>query len=218
MQTNIEIYKGQIMNQTLEDLKVKLAEKQAENKARLSTMIEAKKIELEINKLDSEFFTKQTLIQSDIDNLNTIIKLIEEKQAKHEKKLRRTFGLGEIPSLILTIATNVMYAKMDDREELYIASKLNSVLVEMLVESIGRPAYFNAKDLVVEPAIEYDIEKARTSIKLAYIAMGLVSEPDLSKLTEDNFSRRFKAAQLQAEELQANTLKYIDSDETVEYE
>ena len=74
------------MNQTLEDLKAKLAEKQAENKARLSSMIEAKKIELEINKLDSEFFTKQTLIQSDIDNLNTIIKLIEEKQAKHEKK------------------------------------------------------------------------------------------------------------------------------------
>ena len=67
------------MNQTLEELKVKLAEKQAENKARLSSMIEAKKIELEINKLDSEFFTKQTLIQSDIDNLNTIIKLIEEK-------------------------------------------------------------------------------------------------------------------------------------------
>ena len=61
MQTNIEIYKGQIMNQTLEDLKVKLAEKQAENKARLSSMIEAKKIELEISKLDSEFFNKQTL-------------------------------------------------------------------------------------------------------------------------------------------------------------
>ena len=32
------------MNQTLEDLKAKLAEKQAENKARLSSMIEAKKI------------------------------------------------------------------------------------------------------------------------------------------------------------------------------
>ena len=158
------------------------------------------------------------MIQSDIDNLNTIIKLIEEKQAKHDKKLRRTFGLGEVPSLILTIATNVMYAKMDDREELYIASKLNTVLVEMLVESIGRPAYFNAKDLVVEEAIPYDVDKARASIKLAYIAMGLVSEPDLSKLTEENFERRFKSAQLQAEELQANTLKYIDSDETVTYE
>lgn len=206
------------MNQTLEQLKAKLAEKQQENKVRLSTLIEAKRIELEINKLDSEFFTKQTLIQTDIDNLNAIVTLIEEKQAKHEKKLRRTFGLGEIPSLILTIATNVMYAKMDDREELYIASKLNTVLVEMLVESVGRTAYFNAKDLVVEEAIPYDIEKVRSSIKLAYIAMGLVSEPDLSKLTEDNFSRRFKAAQLQAEELQANTLKYIDSDETVTYE
>ena len=111
-----------------------------------------------------------------------------------------------------------MYAKIDDREELYIASKLNTVLVEMLVESIGRPAYFNAKDLVVEEAIDYDVEKVRDSIKLAYIAMGLVSEPDLSKLTEENFSRRFKAAQLQAEELQANTLKYIDTDEVVEYE
>ena len=163
------------MNQTLEDLKIKLAEKQQENKARLSTMIEAKRIELEINKLDSEFFTKQTLIQTDIDNLNVIVTLIEEKQAKHEKKLRRTFGLGEIPSLILTIATNVMYAKMDDREELYIASKLNTVLVEMLVESVGRTAYFNAKDLVVEEAIDYDIDKVRTSIKLAYIAMGSVS-------------------------------------------
>ena len=111
-----------------------------------------------------------------------------------------------------------MYSKMDDREELYIASKLNTVLVEMLVESVGRTAYFNAKDLVVEEAIPYDIDKVRASIKLAYIAMGLVSEPDLSKLTEDNFSRRFKSALLQAEELQANTLKYIDSDETVTYE
>lgn len=206
------------MNQTLEKLKATLAEKQKENKERLSNLIEAKKIESEIAKLDSAFFTKQSLIQEDIDNLNAVITLIEEKQTKHEKKLRRVFGLGEIPSLILTIATNVMYAKMDDREELYIASKLNSVLVEMLVESIGRPAYFNAKELVVEEAIDYDIDKIRSSIQLAYIAMGLVSEPDLSKITEDNFSRRFKVAQLQAEELQANTLKYIDSDETVTYE
>ena len=202
----------------LEELKQRLEAKKQENRERLSNLIESKKIELEITKLDSPYFEKQSLIQEDIDNLNAIVTMIQEKQAKHDKKLRRTFGLGEIPSSIVTIASNVMYSKLEDREELMIASKLPLDLMETLVASIGRPAWFNPKEVHIEDEVPYDLAELKDSIKLAYIAMGLVSEPDLSKLTEENFERRFKSAQLQAEELQANTLKYIDSDETVEYE
>lgn len=201
----------------IEELKLKLAKKAEENKVRLASLIEAKKLESEIAKLDSVYFTKQQLIQEDIDNLNSIIALIEEKQSKHNKKLRRTFGLGEIPSLILTIATNILYSKLEDREELLLASQLPFSLIETLVESVGRTAYFNPKELVIEPEVSYELSDLKEAIINAYIAMNLVSEPDGSKLTEDNFERRFKAARLQAEEVLANTVKYMAEEEIIKY-
>ena len=201
----------------LEELKQRLEAKKQENRERLSNLIESKKIELEITKLDSPYFEKQSLIQEDIDNLNAVTTMIQEKQAKHDKKLRRTFGLGEIPSSIVTIASNVMYSKLEDREELMIASKLPLDLMETLVASIGRPAWFNPKEVQIEDEVHYDLAELKDSIKLAYIAMDLVSEPDLSKLTEENFERRFKAARLQAEELMANTIKYVNDEEVIVY-
>ena len=201
----------------LEELKQRLEAKKQENKERLANLIESKRIELEITKLDSPYFEKQSLIQEDIDNLNAIVTMIQEKQAKHDKKLRRTFGLGEIPSLIVTIAANVMYSKLEDREELMIASKLPLDLMETLVASIGRPAWFNPKEVQIEDEVPYDLAELKDSIKLAYMAMDLVSEPDLSKLTEENFERRFKAARLQAEELMANTIKYVNDEEVIVY-
>ena len=201
----------------LQELKQRLEAKKQENKERLSNLIESKRIELEISKLDSPYFEKQSLIQEDIDNLNAVTTMIQEKQAKHDKKLRRTFGLGEIPSSIVTIASNVMYSKLEDREELMIASKLPLDLMETLVNSIGRPAWFNPKEVQIEDEVPYDLAELKDSIKLAYIAMDLVSEPDLSKLTEENFERRFKAARLQAEELMANTIKYVNDEEVIVY-
>ena len=201
----------------LEELKQRLEAKKQENRERLSNLIESKRIELEISKLDSPYFEKQSLIQEDIDNLNAVTTMIQEKQAKHDKKLRRTFGLGEIPSSIVTIALNVMYSKLEDREELMIASKLPLDLMETLVASIGRPAWFNPKEVQIEDEVPYDLAELKDSIKLAYIAMDLVSEPDLSKLTEENFERRFKAARLQAEELMANTIKYVNDEEVIVY-
>lgn len=201
----------------LEELKQRLEAKKQENRERLSNLIESKKIELEITKLDSPYFEKQSLIQEDIDNLNAVTTMIQEKQAKHDKKLRRTFGLGEIPSSIVTIASNVMYSKLEDREELMIASKLPLDLMETLVNSIGRPAWFNPKEVQIEDEVPYDLAELKDSIKLAYMAMDLVSEPDLSKLTEENFERRFKAARLQAEELMANTIKYVNDEEVIVY-
>ena len=201
----------------LQELKQRLEAKKQENRERLSNLIESKRIELEISKLDSPYFEKQSLIQEDIDNLNAVTTMIQEKQAKHDKKLRRTFGLGEIPSSIVTIASNVMYCKLEDREELMIASKLPLDLMETLVNSIGRPAWFNPKEVQIEDEVPYDLAELKDSIKLAYIAMDLVSEPDLSKLTEENFERRFKAARLQAEELMANTIKYVNDEEVIVY-
>ena len=201
----------------LEELKQRLEAKKQENRERLSNLIESKRIELEISKLDSPYFEKQSLIQEDIDNLNAVTTMIQEKQAKHDKKLRRTFGLGEIPSSIVTIALNVMYSKLEDREELMIASKLPLDLMETLVASIGRPAWFNPKEVQIEDEVPYDLAELKDSIKLAYMAMDLVSEPDLSKLTEENFERRFKAARLQAEELMANTIKYVNDEEVIVY-
>ena len=201
----------------LEELKQRLEAKKQENRERLSNLIESKRIELEISKLDSPYFEKQSLIQEDIDNLNAVTTMIQEKQAKHDKKLRRTFGLGEIPSSIVTIASNVMYSKLEDREELMIASKLPLDLMETLVASIGRPAWFNPKEVQIEDEVPYDLAELKDSIKLAYIAMDLVGEPDLSKLTEENFERRFKAARLQAEELMANTIKYVNDEEVIVY-
>ena len=201
----------------LEELKQRLEAKKQENRERLSNLIESKKIELEITKLDSPYFEKQSLIQEDIDNLNAVTTMIQEKQAKHDKKLRRTFGLGEVPSSIVTIASNVMYSKLEDREELMIASKLPLDLMETLVASIGRPAWFNPKEVQIEDEVFYDLAELKDSIKLAYIAMDLVSEPDLSKLTEENFERRFKAARLQAEVLMANTIKYVNDEEVIVY-
>ena len=201
----------------LEELKQRLEAKKQENRERLTNLIESKRIELEITKLDSPYFEKQSLIQEDIDNLNAVTTMIQEKQAKHDKKLRRTFGLGEIPSSIVTIASNVMYSKLEDREELMIASKLPLDLMETLVNSIGRPAWFNPKEVQIEDEVHYDLAELKDSIKLAYMAMDLVSEPDLSKLTEENFERRFKAARLQAEELMANTIKYVNDEEVIVY-
>ena len=47
----------------LEELKQRLEAKKQENRERLSNLIESKRIELEITKLDSPYFEKQSLIQ-----------------------------------------------------------------------------------------------------------------------------------------------------------
>lgn len=62
----------------LEELKQRLEAKKQENRERLSNLIESKRIELEITKLDSPYFEKQSLIQEDIDNLNAVVNLIQE--------------------------------------------------------------------------------------------------------------------------------------------
>lgn len=202
---------------SLEQLKINLETKKKANQEKLSNLIEAKRIESEITKLDSEYFTKQSLVQTDIDSLNTIITLIEEKQSKHNKKLRRTFGLGEVPSLILTVASNVMYSKLEDREELLLACGLPTGLIEDLVESVGRTAWFNPKDLIIEPEVQYNLPKLRTAVTNASIAMNLVSELDLSKINQSNFEARFKSARLNAEEVLANTVKYLNTNEVIDY-
>lgn len=206
------------MYKDITELRAQLEAKKLANKEALSNLLEAKKIELEIIKMDSDYFQNQDLITRDINSLSAIEMLIEEKQAKHNKKLRRVFGLGEIPSQILTIASNIQYAKLEDREELLIASQLPVGLIDDLVSSMGNASWFNPRETRIEDEKPFDIQLLALSIERAYIAMGLVSTPNLSRITKSNFETRFKSSRLQAEEVLANTVKYLTDDEVINYE
>ena len=200
----------------LQELQARLEAKRKENAERISNLLDAKKIEVELARMDSKYFEKQALRQRDIDNLNSIISLIEEKQSKHNKKLQRTFGYGEINDLIITICTNTLYSKMEDREELLIATGLTTDLIENLLESLGRSAWYNPKINAIVDEVDYDIQKLQQYLDYSYLAIGLVSEPDQSKINKEALDKRFTIARLSAEELMANSIKY-ECEEVVEY-
>ena len=197
------------MNTTAKELSVLLAERVEARKAEVAERIEVRKLENQINFIESPLFEARELDKEDNLVLDAYLTHIEEMYAVSKRKVSKTFGYGVIPNKVLTIAKSVMYCKAEEKLELLAMTGLNETQVEDIVDAFGMTAYFSPKSLDIVEAVPMS-DNITDIIAQACSDMGLVSSVNYGKFTKSNIDYQYTRASLKANEALENTLKYAD--------
>jgi len=200
---------------TKEELQEQLEAKVAERKKELGEFLEKRKLQIQIEQVESPLYEKRYLEEEDNKKLDAMISHIEDMYAENRRKVSQVFGFGVTVNKMLIIVQAIQYSKIDEKQELLALTGLSEQLVEDIVEAYGATAYFSAREMEIKPAIPMKVNALRELLKIAGADMGLVSELNLSKLTDTNVDGMYKRADLRAEEMYENTLRY--SDDNVDY-
>lgn len=196
----------------LEQLKVDLDEKIAARKAMLTGMMEERKIQRQIEQVESPLYEKRFMEEEDNKKLDAFIAFIEDMYAENRRKVSQVFGFGVIANKMLIIVQAIQYSKIDEKHELLALTGLTEQLVEDIVEAYGATAYFSAREMEIKEAIPMDTIKIKELLKVAAFDMGLVSDLNLVKFNHDNVENMYKRAAIRAEEMYDNTVRYSDVD------
>lgn len=199
----------------LETIKAQLAIRLEERKAEMQAKMEEIKVNNELRKLESPLYEVRELEKQDNLTLDTFLEQIEENYAMDNRKISRVFGYGVMVDKILTIIRSIQYSKLDEKQELLMLTGLDESTIEEVLDSLGNTAYFNVREGKVMDEIPADVDRLRDLLKVVALDMGLLSNLNLSKVTDKNFEYQFTRARLRAEELADNTAKHIA--ETVTY-
>lgn len=196
----------------LEELKAQLELKKAEKKAEMEVLIEQRKVETQLQLLDTPFYQNQMVSESNIKTLDGYIAIIEERYAENKRKLSPTFGFGVVANKILTIIKAIQYAKADEKEEFLIMTGLSEQLVEEIVDALGNTAYFSVRELTIVDEQPCNIVALQQGLQIAGTLMQLVGDVPVGKVNQDNIDRMYASARARAEEMLENTLKYNDTE------
>lgn len=200
----------------IEEMKAQLEATKAQAKAQLEETLEANKLQLEINRLTSPLYMTRQLETEDTVKLDAIINHIEELYAVDRRKVSQTYGYGDIPNKIVTIAKAVMYSKIEEKTELLMMTGMHSGTIEDLIDAFGNTAYFSVRELKVVPEMSMDIVRVKEILQVCADDLGLVSTLKLHKFSPTNIEYQSKRALARAEEALENTLKY--NEEAVDYD
>lgn len=198
----------------LDEMKAMLAERSAKKKAEIEQLIEQRKIEVEIKKLDSPMYAEMMLIAEDEANLTAHIEMIAEMYAAEKRKISYVFGFGEPINKLLTLIKAIQYAKQEVKMDLLCSTGLSINTVDNITDLFGATAYFSPKQLRIVDAIPMNIDGLKEAINMAYLEMGLISTPNFSKFNKANIDYVYSTAEAKAREMLENTLKYSDADVT----
>jgi hypothetical protein len=186
------------------ELQAKIKAKQKE----LKELVQAKKIEAQLALLDSPLYQDRAIKQEDESNLNAIITSIEETLAEDKRQFYPVYGYGVTVGKLMGIVRAIQYSKVDEKADMLAMTGLNEEQIETISDAIGNPAYFSPQKMEVLPAQPMDVEVLRRELGQAWIDMGMVSKLNLFKLNQERCNYQFERAQLKAEELLDNSIKY----------
>lgn len=193
---------------TFEQAKQTLADTLALRKSEISTLIETRKIEMQINLLNSPLYTSRQLEEADTLQLTALLSIITDNYAVDDRKVINTYGFGVVPNKLITILKSIQFSKLHEKQELLIQTNLSESLIEELLEAIGGVAYFSAKFNAIVPAIPMDIPKVREKLHEVSQLMGLVAPLNLSKFNASNIEYIYTKASIDAENALENHLRY----------
>lgn len=201
----------------IEQMKAQLEQIKMETHAKVLALVEANKLQLQINKLQSPLYITRELELEDTTRLDAIIEHIEELYAVDRRKISHTYSYGDIPNKIITICRAIMYSKIEEKAELLMLSGLHLSTIEDLLQAFGNTAYFSVRDLAVIPAIDMDIATTKELLQVCADDLGLVSTLKLHNFSANNVEYQYTRALNRAEEALENTLKYAQESQP-EYE
>ena len=197
---------------TIQEIKAKAEER----KEQIRELAKQKKLELELRKIESPSYEARVIQEDDIATLDAIISHAEELYAADSRKVSKVFGYGLIVNKILTVVQAIQYAKAEEKAELLAMSGLSEQLVEDILDSYGNTAYFSRKEVAIKPSIPMNIPKLKELLQLAIMDLGLVSDISMAKLNEETVQYFYDKAQVNAEDMLTNTLKYAEEDTVYE--
>ena len=200
----------------IKELQAQLEARKAERANEFAQKVEMIKVTKEIEKLDSPLYEARELAKQDSMTLDVITTNISEQYAQDDRKMSLVFGYGIIPNKMLAIMKSIQFSKQAEKEELLMLTGLDEQQIEDTLEAFGNTAYFSKANIEVVPAIDMDIDKLKTLLRMASTDMGLVSTLDLSKFNVANVEYQYKRSEYKASEMLANTQAYVE--EATSYE
>lgn len=185
-------------------------------KATVAQVIQAKKLEMQMKFVESDAFMTRELINNDITTIDAILTLAEENYTADGRKLPVTFGYGNIPNKLITMAKSILYAKEYEKDELLFMANTDISTVEILVDALGQEAYFS-KTGTLEEEIPMDIEVVVETLQQIITDLQLVSTISFAKFSEESVAKRFERARVKAMLQQENYINYISGVKDVVY-
>jgi len=185
-------------------------------KATVAQVIQAKKLEMQMKFVESDAFMTRELINNDITTIDAILTLAEENYTADGRKLSVTFGYGNIPNKLITMAKSILYAKEYEKDELLFMANTDISTVEILVDALGQEAYFS-KTGTLEEEIPMDIEVVVETLQQIITDLQLVSTISFAKFSEESVAKRFERARVKAMLQQENYINYISDVKDVVY-
>ncbi len=204
---------------TTKQLKSKLATAQKAKKAEIKALLEKKKIELELVKLQSPLYLERALNDQDNATLDALLEHVENNYAVDGRKLTQVFGYGVTVGKILTLLKAIQYSKYEEKQELLMMTGLTEQIVEDTMDALGNTTYFSVRNMELIPEQRPDIQALIELIKQVSMDIGLVGMINTHKINKENIDRMYQSARIKAEEMLENTIKFnIDNEKEMVYE
>jgi hypothetical protein len=206
--------KGSIMTKRelekrVKELKLKAQKRLAEAKA-----------ERTLRYMSTDAYVNNIAKELTIDKLDSTLRLIESAYYNLEdRKVVHTYGYGLLLDKVITICSNLKYLPREEKEAIFISTGLNDMLIEDLLEAVGRPSYYSKLNHSIVPEVEFDAEKTAYMLETLSITLDLDIDLNYDKdRIKDTFERaRNKAESMfNATEEMLNTLKL--DEELIKYE
>lgn len=197
----------------LQELKETLAIRNEARKAEIAEIIETRKVEMQLTKLDSPAFLEREIVKSNNLTLAAIISAFEDLETGSDKAIKPVFGYGAQVSKVLTIVRSVMFAKHDYRESMESIVALDEDLIEETMDNLGAPSYYSMREDKIVDAIDPDLEALKGNLTVIASELGL-TDLNMAKLTQSNIDRMYTTAASKAVVLMENTRAYAEDNAT----
>lgn len=194
----------------LQQTKAELAARLEERKEEVRKLMEEIKLQNELRKIESPLFEKRELEKQDNLKLDALIEQLEEFYSVDNRKISRVFGYGYMVDKILTIVRSIQYLKQEEKEEMLAMAGLDESTVEAVLDALGNPTYFSVRELRLVEEQPANVSELKSLLKVIALDLNLVSELNLTKVTQENVDYQFTKAKLRAQEALENTLKYAN--------
>jgi hypothetical protein len=176
------------MNKRIEELKLQAKEKLANAKA-----------ERTVNYMSTDSYVDSLAKEQTVSKLDDMLRLVETAyESLEDRKVIHTYGYGLLLDKVITICSNTKYLPKEDKEAVFLATGLNDVLIEDLLEVVGRPAYYSKLNHEIVPALPFYRVATRDVLETLGVALDLDAEITYSK---DRIDETFKRAKAKAESM-----------------
>jgi hypothetical protein len=185
------------MNKRIKELKLQAQEKLANAKA-----------ERTLKYMSTDSYVNSLAKEQTVSKLDDVLRLIEAAyESLEDRKVVNTYGYSLLLDKVITICSNTKYLSREDKESIFLATGLNDILIEDLLDAVGRPAYYSKLNHEIVPEIEFNAKDTKHMLETIEIALDLDTSLDFD---EKRIKTTFKRAKERAESMYYSTEEMLD--------